>query len=63
MAFSFAATILMYLLTMFYLPNYINVSYIFNFDCLFKILMVTLISWLPFFIGGYLTQKKSELTN
>ncbi len=63
MAISFAATIVMYLLTMFYLPNYINVSYIFNMDSLIKIVSVTMISWLPFFIGGKLFITKNELGN
>lgn len=63
MAFSFASTILMYLLTMFYLPNYINVSYIFNIDCLIKILIITLITWFPFFLAGKLVKSKNELNN
>ena len=63
MAISFAVTIVMYLLTMFYLPNYINVSYIFNLDCMIKIVSVTAIAWLPFFIGGKLFITKNELGN
>lgn len=63
MAFAFAATIVMYLLTMFYLPNYINVSYIFDLDFFGKILSITVISWLPFVLASKLVDNKKELNN
>jgi len=63
MLFSFITTLLMYLLAMFYLPNYINVSFIFNRDALQKIAMVTFITWFPFFVAKKLTHVKNELTN
>lgn len=63
MLISFAFTIIMYLLTMYFLPNYINVSYIFNWSCISKILIVTFISWFPFFIGGRLFKRKGDVVN
>lgn len=63
MIVSFGFTITCYLLTMFLLPNYIDVSYIFNVDCMTKILMVTFISWFPFFAIGKIYKKKDEINN
>lgn len=49
----FILTILVYLGSMLYFENYLNVVYIFTLDILAKIAFITIVSWAPFAVFGH----------
>jgi hypothetical protein len=62
MLFSFISTIGIYLATMLLLRSYFDVAYIFTFDVMSKILIITFFSWFPFYIINILDYQR-RLTN
>ena len=54
---SFGSTILVYLLTILLLKNYLDIYFIFDWATFFKIPLIAIASWLPFFIGTIIKKK------
>lgn len=54
---SFGATLLVYLLTIGLLNNYLDIYFIFEWGTFFKIPLIAVISWAPFFIGSFIKKK------
>ena len=52
MIISLIGTAICYLLSLFFLNNILNVYYIFEFSFMWKITVISLISWVPFFISN-----------
>ena len=50
MAISLLATFIVYTLTLFFLPSVVDIYYIIQLDPLWKMLVISLAAWLPFFI-------------
>ena len=57
MGISFGATLLVYLLTIGLLNNYLDIYFIFEWGTFFKIPLIAVISWAPFFIGSFIKKK------
>ena len=57
MGISFFATLLVYLLTIGLLNNYLDIYFIFEWGTFFKIPLIAVISWAPFFIGSFIKKK------
>jgi len=57
MGVSFGATLLVYLLTIGLLNNYLDIYFIFEWGTFFKIPLIAVISWAPFFIGSFIKKK------
>ena len=57
MGVSFGATLLVYLLTIGLLNNYLDIYFIFEWGTFFKIPLIAIISWAPFFIGSFIKKK------
>lgn len=57
MLVSFVFTLSIYLLSMVFLQNYLNVSYIFAYECLWRIIVITIFSWLPFWLVSFLYHR------
>ncbi len=55
--FSFISTIGIYIGTMIFFRTIFDVAYIFGSDVLSKIIIITVISWLPFYVLGYLYKR------
>ena len=54
---SFGSTLLVYLLTIGLLNNYLDIYFIFEWGTFFKIPLIAVISWAPFFIGSFIKKK------
>lgn len=57
MLFSFVSTIGIYLATMILLRSTFDVVYIFTSDVMSKILIITVFSWLPFYLINVLYRR------
>ena len=57
MLFSFISTIGVYLATMILLRTYFDVAYIFAYDVMSKIIIITCLAWLPFYLINILYKK------
>ena len=57
MLISFILTILIYVLSMVLFQNYLNVAYIFAWECLWRILIITFLSWFPFWLISFLYRR------
>ena len=53
MLISFVLTLSTYLLSMFFLQSTLNVSFIFAWECLWRIILITVLSWFPFWIFNF----------
>ena len=54
---SFGSTLLVYLLTIGLLNNYLDIYFIFEWGTFFKIPLISIVSWAPFFIGSFVKKK------
>jgi len=57
MLFSFLSTLAVYFLSMIFFQNYFNVSYIFAWGCLWRIITITVLSWFPFWLISFLYHR------
>ncbi len=57
MLFSFVSTIGIYLATMLLLRSYFDVAYIFTSDVMSKIFIITVLSWLPFYLVNIIYKR------
>ena len=54
---SFGSTLVVYLLTIGLLNNYLDIYFIFEWGTFFKIPLISIVSWAPFFIGSFVKKK------
>ena len=54
---SFISTLVVYLLTIFFMKNYLDAYFLFEPVTFFKIIPIAIIAWLPFFIGTIIKKK------
>ena len=57
MLISFVLTIGTYITSMILLQNYLNVSYIFAWECLWRIIVITILAWLPFWLVNFVYHR------
>jgi hypothetical protein len=57
MLFSFVSTLAIYATTMIFLRSYFDVVYIFASDVFPKIIVITILCWLPFYIINIFYRK------
>ena len=54
---SFGSTVVVYLLTILLLDNYLDIYFIFDWETFFKIPLISVVAWAPFFIGTFIKKK------
>lgn len=63
MIVSFCGTAIVYALTLFLFPSILDVYFIFEWEIIWKILVIAIISWLPFYLFSIIKSSQKLMKN